>query len=102
VYSGVLLAVRQLVTTLAVLVRETTASATAVGVWFPLFDEASPIARLLAMLDLFTVWWLVVLALGVSVLYGVGGRRAAATLIAAYVGFAVVMAAAMALLGGTV
>jgi len=100
-YSGVLLALRQLVAAPAVLIRETTASATAVGVWFPLFDEASPMARLLAMLDLFVLWWLVVLAVGVSVVYGVRVRRTGLAFVGAYLGFALVMAAAMAILGGT-
>jgi hypothetical protein len=100
-YSGVLLALRQLVAAPAVLIRETTASATAVGVWFPLFDEASPMARLLAMLDLFVLWWLVVLAVGVSVVYGVRVRRTALAFVGVYLGFALAMAAAMAILGGT-
>ena len=101
VYSGVLLTARQLVAAPAVLIRETTASATAIGVWFPLFDEASPVARLLAMLDLFVLWWLVVLAIGVSVLYGVRAGRTAAAFVGLYLLFGVVMAAAMAALGGT-
>ena len=99
-YSGVLLALRQLFAAPAVLIRETTASATAIGVWFPLFDEASPVARLLAMLDLFVLWWLVVLGVGVSVLYGLRARRTAAAFVGAYLVFALVMAVAMAILGG--
>jgi hypothetical protein len=101
VYSGVVLALRQLVAAPAVLIRETTASATAIGVWFPLFDEASPVARLLAMLDLFVVWWLVVLAIGASVLYGVRARRAAMAFVGLYLLFAGALAATMAALGGT-
>ena len=100
-YSGVLLALRQLIAAPAVLIRETTASATAIGVWFQLFDEASPVARLLAMLDLFVLWWLVVLGVGVSVVYGLGARRTAAAFVGAYLVFALVMAATMAILGGT-
>jgi hypothetical protein len=101
VYSGVVLAIRQLIAVPAVWVRETTASATAIGRWFPVFDEASPAARLLSMLDLFVLWWLVLLAIGVSVLYGVRARRTAIALVALYLVVAAVMAGAMAVLGGT-
>ena len=34
-----------------------------------MLDEASPVARFLGVVDLFVVWWIVVLAIGMSVLY---------------------------------
>ena len=76
--------------------RETTASATTVGAWFPSFDEASPVARFLGAIDLFTVWWAVVLGIGVAVLSGRRARTCAAWIVSAYVGIALVLAAVMA------
>ena len=64
-------------------------------------EDAHPVARLLAMLDLFVLWWLVVLAVGVSVVYGAQARRTAVAFVGVYLAFALVMAAAMAVLGGT-
>lgn len=101
VHAGVVLAVRQVVAAPAVYLRETTSSATAVGVWFPGFDEASPVARLLGAIDLFVVWWLVVLAIGVAVLYRRPAGRLALTFLGLYAAVAAALTVAMALLGGT-
>ncbi|MDQ3068347.1 MAG: YIP1 family protein [Acidobacteriota bacterium] len=43
--------------------------ATNLGVLFPMLDESSFAARLLGMVDLFAMWWLVVLSIGLAVLY---------------------------------
>jgi hypothetical protein len=99
-HAGVILAVRQVVAAPLGYVRETTASATALGVWFPMLDEASPVARFLGALDLFVLWWIVVLAIGVGVLYGRQARTITATLIGIYAALALLMAIAMALTGG--
>jgi hypothetical protein len=96
VHAGVVLAVGRLVAAPLVYARETTASATTVGAWFPSLDEASPIARFLGAIDLFTVWWAVVLGIGVAVLSGQRARTCAAWLVSAYVGIALVLAAVMA------
>lgn len=100
-HAGVILALRQLVAAPATYIRETTASATALGVWFPAFDEGSPVARVLASVDLFVVWWAVVLAIGCAVLFEGRARKFTALFVGVYVGFAIVLAAAMALTGGT-
>ena len=96
VHAGVILAVGRLVAAPLVYARETTASATTVGAWFPSLDEASPIARFLGALDLFTVWWAVVLGIGVAVLSGRRARTCAAWIVSAYVGIALILAAVMA------
>jgi hypothetical protein len=36
---------------------------------FPMLDETSFLAKLLGMIDLFWIWWLIVLAIGLAVLY---------------------------------
>ena len=100
VHAGVILTVRQLVAAPATYARETTASAMTVGRWFPMFDEASPAARFFGVLDLFVIWWAVVLAIGVAVLYGRRSSRLALAFIGVYALFALILAATMAVLGG--
>ena len=50
-------------------VTETLSSPTTLGVFAPFLDETSFLARLLGTIDLFQIWWLVVLAIGLGVLY---------------------------------
>ena len=96
VHAGVILAVGRLVAAPLVYARETTASATAVGNWFPSLDEASPVARFLGALDFFTLWWAVVLGIGVALLTGRRARTCAAWIVSVYVGIALIAAAVMA------
>jgi hypothetical protein len=49
--------------------RETLSSPTTLGVFVPFLDEKSFLSRLLGTIDLFQIWWLVVLAIGLGVLY---------------------------------
>jgi hypothetical protein len=77
VHAGVILALGRLVAAPLVYARETTASATTLGNWFPSLDEASPIARFLGSIDLFTIWWAVVLGIGIAVLSGARARTCA-------------------------
>jgi hypothetical protein len=97
VHAGVVLAVGRLVAAPLVYARETTASATTVGAWFPSLDEASPAARFLGAIDLFTLWWAVVLGIGVAVLSGRRARTCAVWIVSVYVGLALVAAAVMAI-----
>ena len=96
VHAGVVLAVGRVVAAPLVYARETTASATTVGAWFPSLDEASPAARFLGAIDLFTLWWAVVLGIGVAVLSGRRARTCAVWIVSVYVGLALVAAAVMA------
>lgn len=99
-HAGLLLALRHLVAAPLTYVRETTASATSIGVWFPLLDEGSALARFLGLLDLFVIWWAIVLALGVAELTGRPARRLAGAFVGVYVGIATLLAGTMAVLGG--
>jgi hypothetical protein len=99
-HAGVILALRQVIGAPATYARETTASATTLGVWFPMFDEASPVARFLGAMDLLVVWWVVVLGIGVAVLYRRRMVRTATAMAGIYAVLALVMAVAMALAGG--
>ena len=99
-HAAVIPALRQVVGAPLSYLRETTASPTALGVWFPMLDEASPVARFLGALDVFVLWWLVVLAIGIGVLYDRRARTISATLVGIYAALALLMAIAMALTGG--
>jgi hypothetical protein len=100
-HAAVILALRQVVAAPLDYVRETTASATSLGLWFPMFDEASPVARFLGVLDFFVIWWCVVLAIGLGAAYGRPARALAPRFVGAYVTLAVALAVAMAVAGGT-
>jgi len=100
-YAGVILALRQIVATPIQYVRESIASPTTLVQFFGALDEASPLARFLGVIDLFVVWWIVVLAIGVSLLYQRSTRRVALAITGAYVVLALLAALAMAVAGGT-
>jgi hypothetical protein len=100
-YSTVILALRQVVATPIYYVQESIASPTTLVRLFGALDEASPFARFLGVIDLFVVWWIVVLAIGVSVLYRRPMRRFALAFTGAYVVLALLAALAMAVSGGT-
>jgi hypothetical protein len=99
-HAAVILALRDIVAAPLNYARESLASPVTLNQLFGMFDEASPPARFFALIDLFMLWWIVVLAIGVAVLYGSRIRPAVTTLIGAYVGIAVVLAGTMAILGG--
>ncbi len=101
-HAGVVLAVRQVLVTPLNYSRESLASPTTLSLLFPMFDEASPLARFAGAIDLFVVWWVLVLAAGVSLLYRRSTRTTAFAFMGAYVGFAALLAIAMAVSGGTV
>jgi hypothetical protein len=101
-HAGVILALRQLITAPIVYASETLASPITIGMFFRVLDEASPLARFFGIIDLFVVWWALVLAIGMSVLYRRPARRLAGVFVGAYVTLAVVLTAVMAAAGGTV
>jgi hypothetical protein len=100
-HAGVILALRQLVAAPLAYSRETLASPTTLSAFFSMFDEASPLARFFGIIDIFVVWWVVALALGVSVLYRRPARPLVLAFIGAYIAVALVLALVMALAGGT-
>jgi hypothetical protein len=69
VHSTAISAVGQLFTGPLNYFRGSMSSATNLAVLLPMIDEHSFIGRLLGMIDLFLIWWLVLLAIGLGVLY---------------------------------
>lgn len=100
-HAGIILALRQLIATPLNYVNETLASPTTLIRLAGALDEGSPLARFLGVIDLFVVWWVVVLAIGAGVLVHRPARRLALAFAGAYVALALLLAAAMALTGGT-
>ena len=101
-YASVILALRQIVATPLDYVRESFASPTTLVQLFSMLDEASPVARFLGIVDLFVIWWIVVIAIGVSILYQRSTRGVALVFTGAYVVLALLAALAMAVSGGTI
>lgn len=49
--------------------RQSMASATSFSIFFPMVDEATFLGRLMGSIDLFRIWWIVSLSIGLGVLY---------------------------------
>ncbi len=69
VHASAITVVQQLFVTPLNFVRESMSSATNLAVFLPMLDEGSFLAKLLGTIDLFLIWWVVVLSIGLSVLY---------------------------------
>ena len=99
-HAGFVLALRQIVATPVDYVRESITSPTTLVQFFSMLDETSPVARVLGAIDLLVVWWLVVLAVGLSVLYPWSARRLTLVFASAYLIVALLAALTMAASGG--
>jgi hypothetical protein len=100
VHANVILALREVVGAPLNYVRESIASPLTLAWLFGMLDEASPVARFVALIDVFMLWWVAVLAIGAALLYRRRTRAVALTLMGAYIGIAVLLAGTMAVLGG--
>ncbi len=92
VHSSVVSAVGALFTTPLNYVRQAT-SATNLAVFLPFLTEGSFLARLAGMADLFIIWWLAVLSIGIAVAYKKKTGGVAAAVFGIYVLIAVAIAA---------
>jgi hypothetical protein len=80
--------------------KQSLSSPTNLGVFTPFLDEGSFPALLLGSIDLFVIWWIVNLAIGVGVLYRKRTTPIATTLLIVYAVIVLVVAAARAVLSG--
>jgi hypothetical protein len=101
VHAGAISALSALFTAPMNIARGAAGSATNLGVLLPMLDEASFLGKLLGMIDLFLVWWVIVLAIGLAVLYRRRTQPIAWTLLGVYAVIAIGVAAIMSRLGGT-
>lgn len=94
-HSGVISALGQLFTGPINYFRGSMASATNLGALLPMLDDTSFIGKLAGMIDLFVIWWLIVLAIGLAVLYRRRTQPIAMTLFGIYAVIAIGVAAFM-------
>jgi hypothetical protein len=64
-------------------------------------DEANPAARFLGAIDLFVVWWALVLAIGAAVVYRRPVRTLAVEFTGVYVVLLLLLVIVMVITGGT-
>jgi hypothetical protein len=100
VHSGLIIGLSQLFVTPLNYTRGTISAAANLGVFLPFLDETSFLARFLGSIDLFLIWWLVNLAIGLGVLYKRRTQPVATGLLATYVGIALVVASVLTAISG--
>ena len=82
------------------ILRGAAGSATNLAVLLPMLEEGSFLGRLFGMIDLFIIWWVLVLAIGLGVLYRRRTQPIAIGLFSVYAVIAVAVAAIMSRMGG--
>ena len=80
--------------------RQSMSSATNLAVFFPDIAEGTFLASMLGFIDLFWIWYLVVLAIGVAAVYRRKWTSVAGGLFVVYVLIGLAVAAGKAVLGG--
>jgi Yip1 domain len=99
VHTGVVSAVGQLFTGPLNYFRGSVSGATNLAVFLPMIDEQSYLGKLLGMIDIFIIWWLIVCAIGLGVLYKRRTQPIAFTLFGIYAVIILVVAAVMTAFG---
>jgi len=100
VHATVVLAVQQVVATPLHYVNESLTSPTNLAGLLRVFDEGSVPARLLGTIDVFGLWWMWLLAVGLAAATGHPARQYIWRLLAVYLGVAAIVAAVFAVSGG--
>ena len=100
VHATVVLALQQIVATPLHYLHGALTSPTNVAGLLQVFDEGSLPARLFGTIDVFGLWWLWLLSLGLAAATGRPARRYVVRLLAVYVGVGAIVAAVFAVMGG--
>jgi hypothetical protein len=100
VSSSVVSALRALFSTPLNYARESLSNPTTLAAVLPLFDNETFGGRLLGSLDLFLIWWVLNLAIGLSVLYKRPTAPIATTMLAVYGAIGLTIAAVRSALAG--
>jgi len=95
IHSGVISALGQVFTGTINYFRGAVTSATSLSAILPIFEEDTFAGRLAGAIDLFAIWWIIVLAIGLGVLYRRKTQPIAITLFAVYAVIAIGIAAIM-------
>ncbi len=99
-HASAIFAVRALVAAPVNYARESLGGATSLSMVLPSFSESTFPARLFGALDVFVLWWVVLVALGLSLLYRTRTLPIARWLFGAYAAGAAALALTQALRGG--
>lgn len=99
-FSSVLTGVRTLFSTPLNFARESLSSPTTLAAVLPFFEDNTFAARLLGSIDLFLIWWIVNLAIGLGVLYKRRTAPIATTFLVVYGAIALTIAAVRSVLAG--
>ena len=83
-HANIIIGLRQVVMTPLHYVRESMSPSASLAVLFPIFPSGTVPSHLLGTIDVFVVWWLVVLAAGLGVLYQRNARSMAIALLGIY------------------
>ena len=101
VHAGVIPTLALLFATPLNYARGSLTSTTNFAVFFPMLDENSFLARVLGLIDLFWIWYVIVLAIGLGVLYKRRTQPVAIVLLTVYALIAVCIALIRGMFGGT-
>jgi hypothetical protein len=99
-HSGVVISLAQIFGLPLAYARESLSSATNLAVFLPFLDESSFAARFLGTIDLFQIWWVVSLSIGLGVLYRKRTAPIATTMLVVYAVIALIIAAIRTALSG--
>ena len=99
VHATVILALQQIVATPLHYVTESLTSPTNIAGIVRTFDDGTLLARLFGAIDIFGLWWMWLLSVGLSAAVGTPWRRYLWRLLAVYVGVAAIVAVVFAVLG---
>jgi hypothetical protein len=101
VHAAVVLALQQLVAVPLHYLRESLSSPTNLAVFLPGLEDGTVGARVASAVDVFGLWWIWLLAIGVAAATGRPARRYLARLLIIYLGVAAGVAAVIVLAGGS-
>ncbi len=100
VHASSVLVVRDVIATPLNYARESLGGATTAASLVPGLASSSFAGHLLGAVDMFALWWIVLVAMGLGMLYGVRAGRIAGWLFGSYAAAAAVLALAESLSGG--
>jgi Yip1 domain len=98
VHATTVLALQQVVAVPAQLVRESLGSPTSLATLMPMVEDGTWLAGVLGSIDVFGIWWVVLMAVGLAAATGRSTVHWLVRLSAAYVAIAAVVAGAVAVL----
>ena len=91
-HAGIVLALQQVVLTPISYLMGEFANVTRLSVFFPMLESDSLLAYLLGGVEMFTIWWLINVSIGVAVIYRRPTRSIAGIVLGIYAGIVVVVA----------